>query len=186
MKYHPYSKRDPVKYFSPMPNEVFCIGLSYGAIAVYSYLLYIENRKTYQSYAGYKTIGKAVKMSANTVRKYVSELEDKQLIRAEPTTIITKDGCKRNGTLRYQIRPIQEAVDHYHEQQLHQLEVNVERQRVQARLSRLCTPQEPLSTIDTSGNVKQRVGPVRPLYEMIDFGNMPNSKVIQGGEIIAG
>jgi len=145
MKYCLYSKLDPVRNFSPMPNEVFCIGLSYGAIAIYGYLLYIENRKTYQSYASYKTIGKAVKMSANTVRKYVSELEDKQLIRAEPTTIITKDGRKRNGTLRYQIRPIQEAVDHYHEQQLHQLEVDVERLRVQACLSRVCALQEPIS-----------------------------------------
>jgi len=144
MKYYPYPKRDPDKNFSPMPNEVYHIGLSYGAIAVYGYLLHIENRKTYQSYAAYKTIGKAVKMSANTVRKYVSELEDKQLIRAESTTIITKDGRKRNGTLRYHIRPIQEAVDHYHEQQLHQLEVDVERQRTQTRLSRLCSLEEPL------------------------------------------
>ncbi len=85
-------------------------------------------------------------MSQNTVRKYVSELEYKQLIHTEPTSIITKDGCKRNGTLRYYIRPIQEAVDHYNEQQLRRLEAEAERQRAQARLSRLCAPQEPLST----------------------------------------
>ena len=143
-KYALYSKRDPVKNFSPIPNEVFYLGLSYGAIAVYGYLLHIENRKTYQSYASYNTIGRAVKMSANTVRKYVSELEEKQLIRTEPTTIITRDGHKRNGTLRYHIRPIQEAVDHYHEQQLHQLELDAERRRAQTRLSRLCATQEPL------------------------------------------
>ena len=63
-----------------MPNEVFYPGLSYGAIAVYSYLMHIEDRKTFHSYAGYNTIGRAVKMSANTVRRYVSELEDKQHI----------------------------------------------------------------------------------------------------------
>ncbi len=148
MKYYPYPKRDPDKNFSPMPNEVYYIGLSYGAIAVYGYLLHIENRKTYQSYAAYNTIGKAVKMSANTVRKYVMELEDRQLIRTEPTSIITKDGRKRNGTLRYTIRPIQEAVDYYNEQQLQQLEADVERQRVQARLSRLCAPQEPFPVTD--------------------------------------
>jgi len=85
-------------------------------------------------------------MSANTVRKYVMELEDKQLIRTEPTPITTKDGRKRNGTLRYNIRPIQEAVDRYNEQQLRRLEAVVERQRVQARLSQFCVPQEPLST----------------------------------------
>ncbi len=146
MRYHPYPKRDPVKNFFPMPNEVYHIGLSYGAIAVYGYLLRIEDRKTYQSYAGYNTIGKAAKMSANTVRKYVVELEDRQLIRTEPTSVITKDGRKRNGTLRYYIRPIQEAVDHYNKQQLRRLEAEAERQRAQARLSRLCAPQEPLST----------------------------------------
>ena len=75
-------------------------------------------------------------MSANIVRKYVSELEDKQFIRTEPTTVITRDGRKRNGTLRYHIRLIREAVDHYHEQQLHQLELDVERQKAQTRLSR--------------------------------------------------
>ena len=143
-KYYPYPKRDPVKNYSPMPNEVYYLSLSYGAIAVYGYLLHIENRKTYQSYASYNTIGRAVKMSANTVRKYVSELEEKQLIRTEPTTVITKDGRKRNGTLRYHIRPIREAVDHYHEQQLHQLELDAERRRAQTRLSRLCATQEPL------------------------------------------
>ncbi len=146
MRYRPYPKRDPVKNFFPMPNEVYHIGLSYGAIAVYGYLLRIEDRKTYQSYAGYKTIGKAVKMSVNTVHKYVVELEDRQLIRTEPTSVITRDGRKRNGTLRYYIRPIQEAVDHYNEQQLRWLEAEAERQSAQARLSRLCAPQEPLST----------------------------------------
>ena len=43
-----YSKRDPIKDYLPMPNEIFCLGLSYGEIAVYSYLLYSENRKTFQ------------------------------------------------------------------------------------------------------------------------------------------
>ena len=122
-------------------TEVYCLVLSCGSIAVYGYLLYIENRKTCQSYVSCKTIGRAVKMSANTVRKYVSELRDRRLIRTEYTTIVTRDGHKRNGTLRYYIRPIQEAVDYYHERQLSQLEMDTERQRAQARLSRLCAAQ---------------------------------------------
>ena len=144
-KYYPYPKRDPAKKFPPLPNEIFYLGLSYGAIAVYGYLMHIENRKTFQSYASCNTIGRAVKMSTNTVRKYVSELEDRHLIRTEYTTIVTRDGRKRSGTLRYYIRPIQEAVDHYHEHQLCQLEIDAERQRAQARLSRPCADQEPLS-----------------------------------------
>jgi len=130
-------------------------------------------------------------MSVNTVHKYVMELEDRQLIRTEPTSIITKDGRKRNGMLCYYIRPIQEAVDHYNEQQLQQLDAAVERQRVQARLSRLCAPQELLSTTQdghghTSGNVKQRVELVWPLCDTSGFGNMPNSRMNRWGEKGAG
>lgn len=144
MKYRQYPRRDPVKNYFPLPNEIYHLDLSAGAITVYGYLLHIENRNTYQAQASYNTIGRAVKMSANTVRKYVLELEDRCLIRAESTSIITKDGRKRNGTLCYNIRPIQEAVDCYHDRQMQALEESSERQRVQARLSRLYAPQEPL------------------------------------------
>ena len=68
-RYDLYSKRDPAKIFSPLPNKVFYLSMSYGAIAVYSYLIHIEDRNTFQSYASYNTIGRAVKMSATTVRK---------------------------------------------------------------------------------------------------------------------
>ncbi len=99
-----------VNHYFTLPNEIFCIGLSSGEIAVYSYLLRCENRKTYQCYPSYRTIGKALKMSQNTVRKYVQSLEDKHLI--------TKDGQKRNGTLLYTICPIREAIDYFHSEQL--------------------------------------------------------------------
>ena len=36
-KYDLYSKGDPAKNFSPLPNEVFYLDLSYGAIAIYGY-----------------------------------------------------------------------------------------------------------------------------------------------------
>ena len=104
-------------YFTP-PNEIFCLGLSSGEIAVYSYLLRCENRKTYQCYPSYRTIGQALKMSQNTVRKYVQSLEDKHLISTERTEVIAKDGRKRNGTLLYTIRPIRDAIDYFHSEQL--------------------------------------------------------------------
>ena len=58
-----YTSRDPIKNYFPLPNEVFALGLSPGALAVYSYLMYTEDRTTYQCHASYKTIGKAVNMS---------------------------------------------------------------------------------------------------------------------------
>lgn len=118
MKYQQYLKRDAVKNYFPLPNEIFCLGLCSGEIAVYAYLLYCEDRKTFQCYPSYRTIGRAVGLSRNTVKKYVAELERKHLIVTELTNIYTKDGIKRNGNLLYTILPTEQAVMHYCTQQL--------------------------------------------------------------------
>ena len=129
-----YTKQDAVKNFFPLPNEIFSLGLSSGAPAVYSYLLYCEDRRTYQCWLSYRSIGKAVRMSVNTVRKYVAELEERGLVVTESTSVTTRDGRKRNGTLRYTILPIQNAVDLHNQRQLHLLEETVERMRVRKKL----------------------------------------------------
>lgn len=134
MKHRQYVKRDPIKNYFPLPNEIFMLGLCAGEISVYSYLLYLENRKTFQCWPSYKTIGRAVGMSQNTVRKYVMALEEKKLIMTEPTSIRTKDGRKRNGSLLYNIRPIQEALDLFYERQMAQAELATQRQRAAERL----------------------------------------------------
>ena len=113
------------KNYFHLPNVIFSLGLSPGEIAVYSYLLYCEDRKTYQCHPSYKTIGRAVGMSTNTVQKYIAALGERGFISVEPTSVITKSGQKRNGTLRYTIRPIQEAVEFYHQRQIGQLEMDV-------------------------------------------------------------
>ena len=95
-----WPKRDPERDYFMVPNEVFCLGLDYGEIAVYTYLLRCENRKTYQCYPSYRTIGKSVGMCENTVRKNTLSLEEKGLIYTEPTMITTKDGRPRNGRKR--------------------------------------------------------------------------------------
>ncbi len=116
-------------YFS-LPNVIFSLGLSPGEIAVYSYLLYCEDRKTYQCYPSYKTISRAVGMSTNTVQKYITALAEKGFIRIENTSVITKFGLKRNGSLRYTIRPIQEVVELHHQRQLRKLEETAARSRL--------------------------------------------------------
>ena len=117
MLYSNLPKPKPRRY--SIPNEIMMLGISAGALAVYNYLLYVEERKTYQCYPSYKTIGKALKIkSKGTVAKYVRELEDKCLIYTEPTEVILKDGKKRNGNLKYTIRPIQDAIEHYHYEQM--------------------------------------------------------------------
>ena len=117
------SKHDPCKNTFPLPNEIFLLGLCPGELAVYAYLLRCENRKTHQCWPSYKTIGKAVGMAENTVAKYVGNLENKGLIRTEPTTVTTKAGKKRNRNLMYTILPIQDVFDRHIQRQLDELEL---------------------------------------------------------------
>ena len=135
MKYKPWPNRDPAKNYFQLPNEIFLLGLSPGALAVYLYLLCCEDRSTYQCWPSYRTIGRAVRMSVNTVRKHVCELEERQLISTESTTVTTRDGLKRNGNLLYTICPIQLALNQFYEQQLAQMDVAAERQRVAKELT---------------------------------------------------
>ena len=108
-------------YF-PMPNKIFCLGLNSGELAVYTYLMSCEDRKTFQCYPSYNTIGKALKTSKKTVMKYVKSLEDKGLITTEHTTVTLKSGQKQNGNLRYTIRPIKEVRENFYRQQMLRLE----------------------------------------------------------------
>ena len=130
-----HNARDiPGEYF-PMPKSIFRLGLTAGEILVYTYLMYCEDRKTFQCHPSYKTIGNAVGMSKNTVKKYVDSLIEKQLITAEPTSVYTQKGEKRNGNLCYTIRPISEALEQYYEQQLIRLHEETRRQAALEKLS---------------------------------------------------
>ena len=97
---------------------------------MYSFLKRCENRKTHQCWPSIRTIGKAVGMSENTVRKYLRQLEERGLIVTEPTEVITKSSGRRNGNLLFTLRPIQEVIDQYYDRQLEELELATERQRV--------------------------------------------------------
>ena len=127
MKYSKYSGRG--NFFS-LPNEVFLLGMSAGELAVYSFLKRCENRKTHQCWPSIKTIGQAVGMSENTVRKYIRRLEERELITTEPTEVITKSSGRRNGNLLFTLRPIGEVIDDHYASQLEELELAAERQRV--------------------------------------------------------
>ena len=126
-KFRRWPKRDPIKNCFLLPNEVFQLDLSGGAKLVYAYLIYCEDRTSYQCVVSYKKIGHNVNMSVNTVRKYVTELVDRGLISTENTTVINKDGQKQNGSLRYTIHPIQQAVELHEQRQLRQLELDTAR-----------------------------------------------------------
>ena len=135
----PWQKPDPAKSYYPVPKVICQLGLSPGEIAVYSFLLFCEDRKTYQCYPSYRTIGEAVGMSRNTVCKYVRSLEEKGLIRTEHTTVTLKDGRKRNGSLLYTILPLKQVLAQHNQHQLHLAEMAAERHRAQEKLAAQAT-----------------------------------------------
>lgn len=135
--YGKFPKRDPIKNYFPLPNEIFCLGLSCGEIAVYAYLLYRENRRTYQCHPSYRTIGSALKMSRNTVSKYVRQLEEKGLIATEPTDVFTARGEKRNGNLRYTILPMEQVKKMFYERQTEKMSEQIAEERQRKQLAKL-------------------------------------------------
>ncbi len=130
-----YNQQNKLRNQFIMPNQIMQLDLNATALAIYFYLRYIEDRKTYQCYPSYRTIGKALKIkSITTVAKYVRELEDKCLIYTEPTEIILKNGKKQNGNLKYTIRPIQDAVEYFHQQQMKKFQEDLARGKAQKML----------------------------------------------------
>ena len=125
----------PRKNYFTLPNEIFSLGLGAGEIAVYAYLRCLENPSTYQCWPSYATIGKAIGRTKNTVMQYVDALSEKGLISTEPTSVLMRSGIKKNGNLRYTLRPIREAAKIFHARQLSAVERAAERQRVQRKLS---------------------------------------------------
>ena len=91
MKYGYNQQTDKAARFF-LPNEIFALELSSGELLVYMYLMYCEDRKTFQCHPSYSTIGKYVGMSRNTVKKYVELLVQKRLISTEPTMVKRKTG----------------------------------------------------------------------------------------------
>lgn len=122
------------KNFFSLPNELFFLNIGHGAITVYAYLLYCEDRRTHQCHPSYRTIASAVHLTVATVMKHIAKLEDRQLIAVENTSYLDSHGMKWNGNNQYTVLPIQAAVDYCYRQQMHRLEEQRIWQRVQKRL----------------------------------------------------
>ena len=121
--------RASVKAYFPLPKEIFSLGLSTSEIAIYAYLLFCEDRQTFQCWPSYRKIGEAVGLSPNTIRKHIRSLEEHGMLGTEPTMVTTKDGCKRNGNLQFTIRPIQAALQQDYDRQMQKLDENAARRK---------------------------------------------------------
>ena len=112
-------------------------------------------------------------MSENTVSKFVRSLEEKGLIRTEPTMVRSKDGRPLNGNLLYTIRPIQAAIELFYERQFQQLEEDTARQRAAERLAELASesPRNALcATFGEEASPSTNLGleaPIGPLSEVL-------------------
>ena len=113
-----YTNRSPLGHYFLLPNEIFTLGLSPGELSIYAYLMFCEDGETHQCWPSIGKICQHTGMSANTVAKYIRQLEERQLIDVEPTKVRMKSGEVRNGTLQFTIRPVQEAVNYHLECQL--------------------------------------------------------------------
>ena len=129
MKRNLWPARDSVKDYFPLPKEIFSLGLSAAEIAIYAYLLFCEDRQTFQCWPSYRKIGDAVGLSPNTIHKHIRSLEERDLLVTEPTQVTTKDGRKRNGNLQFTIRPIQAALQQDYDRQMQKLTKDAARRK---------------------------------------------------------
>ena len=83
--------------------------------------------------------------------------------------IRTKDGRKRNGSLLYTIRPIQEVLDLFYARQMARVDEDVAKQRVEAKLAKLapvspseplCGPLDPETGTDHAGHNSNEIEPL--------------------------
>ena len=124
---------EKLRNYFPLPNGIFSLDLSAAEIAVYAYLMYSEDRKTYTCHPSYGKIGKALHMSKNTVAKHVRSLERKHLIETRYTSYM-KDGKCVNGNLEYKLLPIRRAAEQHMDRQLQRALLEQQRQKNQRRL----------------------------------------------------
>ena len=103
--------------FFPLPKAVFGFDLCAEEIALYAYLMQIEDRKTFTCIAKYSTIGAALKMSNNTVAKYLKSLERKGFISMYQTTVQSKTGRVQNGCMKITVEPLQPLIDRQRERE---------------------------------------------------------------------
>ena len=134
------------KNFFSLPNELFFLNTGHGAITVYAYLLYCEDRRTHQCHPSYRTISAAVHLTVSTVMKHITKLADRKFIAIENTSYIDRHGMKQNGNNLYTILPIQAAMDYCYQQQMLRLEEQQKWQQAQALLTQSTesTPCAPL------------------------------------------
>ena len=121
------------KNFFTLPNEIFLLNPPPSAFMVYAYLMLIEDRRSHTCHPSYNTIAAATGMAKNTAMKSITVLLEMRLITMDRTQYFDKCGMKWNGNNLYTILPASTAVDVFHQRQLDQLTLAIERKRILKR-----------------------------------------------------
>ena len=133
-----YPKRDAKRDYFLVPNEVFAMDLNPNEIALYDYLLFREDRKTFECYSKMSSIGKAIGVkSRNTVAKTISSLVEKSFITVENSIVKSKSGRLQNGCLLFHIRPIEEAIRSFHEREMERLQKECAEKKLKERINKI-------------------------------------------------
>lgn len=103
--------------FFPLPKAIFNFDLCAEEIALYAYLMHIEDRQTFTCIAKYSTIGAALKMSNNTVAKYLKSLRHKGGISMHQTIVKSKTGQVQNGCMKIKIESLQPLISKQRERE---------------------------------------------------------------------
>lgn len=69
-------------------------------------------------------------MSKNTARKYIRQLENRELIATESTEVVTRSSGRRTDNPLFTLWSIQEVVNDHYSHQREQLELAAERQQI--------------------------------------------------------
>lgn len=124
----------PSKNYFTLPNEIFRWG--WAQVRSRSTPTSAVLRTPVPTSAGPATPRSEKLLAVQKIRSCsMSTLSEKGLISTEPTSVLTKSRIKKNGNLRYTIRPIHEAVEIFHTRQLSAVERTTERRQIHRKLS---------------------------------------------------
>ena len=118
--------------FFIVPNAIFELDLPYPAIALYAYIMKMEDHSNFTCHPSFEQIGQALQMSPNTITKYAHLLQRKGLIYLERTKYYTESGRKMHGRININILPIKPIWEVHQEKKL-QLQLAAMRQEAALR-----------------------------------------------------
>ena len=119
--------------FFSLPNEVYLLKLSPGALAVYAYLVCCADWRTKKCHPSYKTIAAHTRMCVSTAENRITELVDAGLIAAEHSDYF-RYGLKRIGNNIYTLLSVRGVAEAYYQRQLQRLEQETACHKAQKKL----------------------------------------------------